>query len=287
MITTRNRLHDLQRTLQEIDQLDPPPDEIIICADGCTDGTPEFLAALPDIRLTVNTHGRGSIAARAAMIRKASSDIILSFDDDSYPVEKDFVQRARELFEKNPKLAVADFPQHSDEFPESLTQKDFGPSRPAATYINASAAIRRNVFVELGGTAEFFFHAYDEPDYSLRCIAAGWEVRFETSLHVRHHYSGAQRNEMRVHHFQARNELWSVVMRCPAPQVFAVGLFRAARQCDYARKRGLSWLLREPVWWVDFLKGLPECLAQRKPISWKYYRQWMELLRNPGAAPSP
>ncbi len=215
------------------------------------------------------------------MIRQSSCDVVLSFDDDSQPVETDFVQRARELFEKNPRLAVADFPQHSDEFPESLAQQDFGPSYYAATYVNASAAIRRSTFVELGGTAEFFKHAYDEPDYSLRCIAAGWQVRFETSLHVRHHYSGVLRNEMRVHHFHARNELWSVMLRCPAPWLIVVGLFRVARQFNFARTRGLSWMLKEPAWWMNFLSGLPECLSQRKPVPWKYYRLWMELLRNP------
>ncbi len=281
MITTHNRLRDLQRTLQVLGELNPQPDEMLICADACTDGTVEFLAALPNVRLTVNKVGRGSIASRASLIREASSDIILSFDDDSQPVETDFVRGARELFERNPMLAVADFPQRSDEYPESLTQEDFGPPRFAGTYINASAAIRRSVFLELGGTAEFFIHAYDEPDFSLRCIAAGWQVRYETSLHVRHYYSGVQRNELRTHHFHSRNELWSVMMRCPAPYVIGVALFRIARQFNHARKHGLSWLIREPVWWMSFLAGLPQCLAQRKPLPWKKYWAWMNLIRRP------
>jgi GT2 family glycosyltransferase len=282
VITTRNRLANLQQTLRAIARLDPQPDEILICADGCTDGTVEFVGALPGVRFTINKEGRGSIASRASMIRQASSDIILSFDDDSQPVETHFVQGVRDLFEKNPRLAVADFPQHSDEFPESLTQQDFGPSYFAGTYVNASAAIRRSAFMELGGTAEFFQHAYDEPDFSLRCIAAGWQVKYETSLHVRHYYSGVQRNELRVHHFQARNELWSVVLRCPAPWFIGVGLFRIARQFNYARKRGgLSWMLREPAWWLSFLSGVPTCLAQRTPVPWKYYRLWMQIIRSP------
>ena len=34
---------------------------------------------------------------------------------------------------------------------------------------------------------------------------------------IRHHYSGQARDEIRIHHRHARNELWSTVMRCPFP----------------------------------------------------------------------
>ena len=282
IIATRNRLGNLQQTLQVIRRLDPKPDEILVCADACTDGTAEFIGALPDVRLIVNKTGRGSIASRDFMIRQATSDVILSFDDDSQPIENDFVRKVRDLFENNPRLAVAAFPQLSDEFPDTLTRKDFGPSYFIGSYASSSAAIRRNAYLEVGGYAPLFYHVYEEPDFALRCTSAGWQVKYETLLHVRHHYSGLQRNEMRGHQFHARNELWSVIMRCPAPWFIGVGLFRIARQFDYARKRGgFSWMIREPAWWMSFLTGLPECLARRKPIPWKYYRSWMQLVQNP------
>ena len=43
-IATHNRRDDLTRTLREIARLDPQPAEIIVAADGCTDGTAEFVA---------------------------------------------------------------------------------------------------------------------------------------------------------------------------------------------------------------------------------------------------
>lgn len=281
VITTRDRLDNLRQTLQVLRQLDPPADEINICADGCTDGTVEFVRTLPGVRLIVNEVGRGSIASRDAMIRGTACDIILSFDDDSQPIERDFVKQVRALFENNPRLAVAAFPQLSDEFPDSLTRSDFGPSYFIGSYASSSATIRRDVYMAVGGYTPLFYHVYEEPDFSLRCVAAGWQVKFETSLHVRHYYSGLQRNEMRVHHFQARNEFWSVIVRCPAPYVFAVGLFRLVRQFNYACKRGLPWLVHEPSWWASCIRGLPACIASRKPLAWKSYRRWMKLVREP------
>lgn len=281
-IPTHNRRDDLQRTCAMLAGLMPPPDEILICADACADGTAEFIRqSHPECRLFVNRDSRGSIGSRDAMMRQASSDILLSLDDDSYPLESDAIERMRELFTQNPRLAIAEFPQRSDEQPATLSQPDFGPPHFIGTFSNASAAIRRRDFLKVGGYPVLFHHAYEEPDLALRCVAARLEVRFEPALTVRHHYTGVGRNEMRTHHFHARNELWSVMMRCPAPHLFSVAAFRLVRQLGYARKRGMPWLLREPVWWGRFLRGLPRALARREPIPWPRYRAWMELVRRP------
>ena len=281
-IATHNRRADLENTLAVLAHLDPPPAEVLITADGCTDGTVEWLRAqYPHHRLTVNAQARGSTGSRDAMFRAATSDIVLILDDDSHPIETDFLGRLPQLFESHPRAAVLTFPQRSDEFPGSLQATDFGPSYLAGTYVNCATAIRRAVFLELGGYPEEFRIAYDEPDFALRCVSAGWKVRYETSLTIRHHYSGVMRNEMRMHHTHARNELWSVWMRCPAPQLLAVALFRLARQFGYAWKRGLDWVAQEPRWWMAAIRGLPRCWSHRQPVPWPRYRAWMELVRRP------
>jgi GT2 family glycosyltransferase len=281
-IATHNRRSDLEKTCAVLCALLPQPDEVIVTADACTDGTEDFIREnYPQFLLLVNERALGSIGSRDRMIRGARGDIILSLDDDSHPIEMDFVARVCALFAQNPRLAVAAFPQRSDEFPKSLTTDNFGAPHITGTFSSSGAAIRRAVFLELGGYPVQFHHAYEEPDFSLRCTAAGYEVRCETSLHVRHHYSAAQRNEMRTHHFHARNELWSVMMRCPAPWLVGVGAFRLLRQLGYACARGPRWVAREPAWWLDFLAGLPQCLTQRKPVPWKLYRRWLMLLHEP------
>lgn len=281
-IATHNRREDLTRTLREIARLVPPPAEIIIAADGCRDGTPEFVAKeYPAIRLITHTEARGSISSRNEMAAVCTSDIFLSLDDDSYPIEADFISRVASLFDENPALAIASFPQRTDEFPATLTQSDFGGSHFTGTYANSGAAIRRAVFARLGGYPDFFRHAYEEPDFTLRCCAVGWQARHETSLTIRHHFTSVQRDEVRTHHRHARNELWSVLMRCPAAALFPVALFRAVRQAGYAASRGPKWVVREPQWWCQFLAGAARALAARHPLPWRKYRAWMELVRQP------
>ena len=281
-IATHNRRVELVRTLAALATLDPAPDEILIAADGCTDGTVEWLReSAPQVRLIVHDRPRGSIASRNELAAACGSEIFVSLDDDSYPLELDFVTRVRTLFAGNPRLAVASFPQRTDEHPETLTALDFGAAHFIGSYANSAAALRRSVFVELGGYPEFFFHAYEEPDFALRCVAAGWEVRYETAVTVRHHFTATERNEIRTHQRHARNELWSALLRCPAPQLLAVAAFRAARQFGYAWRRGLGWVVREPQWWLACLRGIPRCLAARAPLPWARYVAWMRLLRTP------
>jgi len=284
-IATHNRLEELQRTLVELRRLDPAPDEVLICADACSDGTEAFVREKhPECKLIVNSQSKGSIGSRDLLFREAKGDLILSLDDDSHPVERDFLRQIKAMFNATPELAVATFPQLSEEFPESLNQTNFGSPSWVGTFTSSGAVIRRSTFLALGGYPTFFHHGYEEPDFALRCIASGYKVRLETSLHVRHRYSKIERNEIRTHHFHARNELWSVLMRCPAPQFLAVALFRWVRQFGYACKRGPRWMASEPVWWSKCLIGIGRCLDERKPIPWEQYRQWMDLVRHPQKA---
>ena len=281
-ITTHNRRAELERTLAVVDRLVPPADELIVVADGCSDGTADFVRERhPRARLIVHEPGRGSVPSRNAMAAATGCDIFLSLDDDSHPIETDAVARIRGLFEKNLRLAVASFPQRTDEFPATLTAADFGPAHFAGSYANSGAAIRTSAFRELGGYPDFFFHAYEEPDFALRCAAAGWQVRFEPCVTVRHHFSALERNEIRTHQRHARNELWSVLLRCPMPQLLAIAPFRAWRQLAYACRRGWSWLWREPAWWLRCAAGLGRCLRGRAPLPWPRYRAWMALVRSP------
>ena len=281
-ITTRNRCLELERTLRQVAALDPPADEILVVADGCTDATPEIVRNIaPEARLIIHEQARGSIPSRNEMARICACDLFLSLDDDSYPLERDSMQRIAELFEERPQLAVVTFPQYSDEFPDSLTGSRLPAAALVGSYQNSGAVIRRATFLQLGGYPDFFFHAYEEPDFALRCFADGWEIRLEPALTVRHHYSVTERSEIRTHHRHARNELWSVLMRCPFPQLLGVAVFRAARQFCYAAQRGWRWALREPIWWMAFAAGIPRCLRSRAPISWASYLKWMQLARKP------
>ena len=220
-------MEDLKRTSRVLTQLDPPPQEILITADGCSDGTVAFVnLAMPNAKLIVNEPGRGSGASRDRMMREATGDLVLALDDDSYPEQLDCIARFVQIFERRPQLAVLHFPQRTDEYPETLAQPNFAPEHLTRSFANSGAVLRRSTYLQLPGFEPHFFHMYEEPDYALQCVAAGYEVLFSPVVTIRHHYSGQARDEIRIHHRHARNELWSTLLRCPFPFAIRMAAWR-------------------------------------------------------------
>src|SRR5262245_11936959 len=216
MITTKGRIVDLQRTCHVLRQLDPAPLEVLITIDGFTEGVHEAVKAeLQQARIIVNRIGLGSVASRDRMMREAQGDVVLALDDDSYPEQLDCISRIVPLFVQRPKLAVLHFPQRTDEYPETLAQRDFGSEQLTRSFANSGAVMRRSTYLQLPGFEPRFFHMYEEPDYALQCVAAGYDVLFSPMITIRHHYSRHARDEIRIHHRHARNELWGTLMRCP------------------------------------------------------------------------
>jgi GT2 family glycosyltransferase len=279
MITTRNRIDDLRRTCRALHQLDPPPLEVLITVDGCAEDVVEAVREElpPQARLFVNKIGLGSVASRDRMVREARGDLVLAMDDDSYPEQSNCIALITPFFEQRPKLAVLHFPQRTDEYPETIAQINFGSDHLTRSFSNSGAVLRRATYLELPGFEWRFYHMYEEPDYALQCVAAGYDVLFSPIVTIRHRYAGQARDEIGIHHRHARNEFWSTLMRCPFP--FAVGIagWRVFSQFRYARKRGWSWVIREPLWWGQALAGISYCLRRRRPVSWADYRRWLAL----------
>jgi GT2 family glycosyltransferase len=231
----------------------------------------------PEVRLIVNEQSMGSVASRHRMMQEAKGDLILALDDDSHPEKVDCIARLAGFFEKNPKLAIATFPQRTDEYPETLERRDFGQEMPVRSFANSGACLRVATYRSLPGFEPMFFHMYEEPDYALQCVAAGWKVRYIPQITIRHHWVGRERSEIRNHHRHARNEFWSTLMRCPMPYALMLCAYRLFSQARFAVKRGPSWVVQEPIWWWQAVCGLAGAWNKRKPVVWSGYRKWLNL----------
>jgi len=278
MITTTGRIVDLRRTCHVLQRLNPAPLELLVTIDGCKEDVREALETeLQQARVFVNQIGLGSVASRDRMMREARGDLVLALDDDSYPEQLDCITRIVPLFAQRLKLAVLYFPQRTDEYPETLAQADFGAEHLTRSFANSGAVLRRSTYLHLPGFESRFFHMYEEPDYALQCVAAGYDVLFSPMITIRHHYSPHGRDEIRIHHRHARNEFWSTLMRCPFPFAVGFAVWRVFSQFRYACKRGWSWVIREPGWWWQALAGIPYCARKRRAVSWGAYKRWLRL----------
>ena len=90
-------------SLEKIAACDPPPREILVHVD---DDNAEVKAALSEssVQVTpvVSELRIGPGGGRNRLLHEATSTYVASFDDDSYPTQKDYFQRAVDVMEQAP-----------------------------------------------------------------------------------------------------------------------------------------------------------------------------------------
>ena len=138
-----------------------------------------------------------------------------------------------------------------------------GWRRPSADGVRA---IRRDVFLALGGFREAIVHQGEEDDYCIRLLAAGYVVRVGRAPRI-HHRPSSTRDLDRMDTYGRRNELLWAYTYFPAPiaAVLMVGYpvkglilgLRVGR--PYAMVRGIRSGMRA-CW---------DLRRERRPLAWK------------------
>ena len=150
------------------------------------------------LRLTKN---RGAAAARNAGARAARAQILLFVDSDS-EAASDVVRWARRSL-ANPTYGAAIGAPHPRplnpggfrDFWALLKSECLPPDEEAGSFYPAIGAIRRDLFLRLGGfDSKFQGASVEDFEFSSRLKDAGVRTRFEPRLTVRFSYPGAARN---------------------------------------------------------------------------------------------
>lgn len=286
MIATRNRAGELAKTLAACQEQTWPHIEILVVDDASTDGTFELVRQrFPTVNVVRNPVNRGSIASRNDILRRARGQFILGLDDDSRLVEPDACARLVARMDSEPDLGIIALQPVGPEHPERLT--DAGRLRGewhVSSFAFCGVFIRRALLDRTDLLPELFFHAYDEPDLSLRAWDAGYRVLQWNDLLVYHEFSPLNRREQRMHHLHTRNEIASLWMRYPWHLVLPATAARLAAQARFAARRG--WLLREPLVWAEAIARLPSALFHRRPVSTRAVKIALALNRFQVADPA-
>src|SRR5262245_33120243 len=83
------------QTLQRIYGCLPRPIEVIVHVDGNQQGIASRIRdAFPEAQVLCSADRKGPGGARNELIGHATQELVASFDDDSYPLDCDYFQRA-------------------------------------------------------------------------------------------------------------------------------------------------------------------------------------------------
>ena len=194
VIPVRNGGNKFRRCLSSLSALAPAPREIIVVTDGDEDDSrhaaDEF--GFPVLRLP--TPG-GPARARNLGVAKSQGDILFFIDAD-VTIPRDAVDQVTTAFKNDPGLSAV-FGSYDDEPLETNFLSQYKnlfhhfvhqtAKEDASTFWGACGAIRREIFLEMGGFDEVYRHpSIEDIELGYRLKKAGHAIRILKGLKVKH-----------------------------------------------------------------------------------------------------
>jgi len=186
VIPTYQRTDQLLVALEKIYQCNPAPDEVVVHIDASDNVTRTALGNSPysTVKILQSNTQMGPGGGRNCAIASAKNELIASFDDDSYPIDKDYFLRLTQLFKNFPQAAVIGASVfHID---ETVTSAELSATW-VPDFIGCGCAYRKSAFEQTSGYVPLAVaYGMEEVDVALQIKDAGWKVLYSPWLRVFH-----------------------------------------------------------------------------------------------------
>lgn len=182
--------------------------EIIVVDNASIDDTTKSIQKThPDIVLVTKEKNNG-IAGWNEGFKVAKHKYLLVLDDDSC-IEAG-LEEAIDYLEKNTDIGILAL-NIVDELllgdPLLNPEEAWQDKEDIVGFIGCGALITKKLYQQIGGFAEWIYVYTHEFDYSIRCLNAGFNIRFFSAGVVVHRTSKANRSNKRMRMYTVRNEM--------------------------------------------------------------------------------
>ncbi|MBC7772129.1 MAG: glycosyltransferase family 2 protein [Pyrinomonadaceae bacterium] len=219
VIPTHNRPGELQRTLEAIGSLPRHSAEVII-VDNASSVPPSAPMSLSN-GLPVNLILRGTNEGAAArnhgvLASDPGSDWIVMLDDDSNPVDAEFIGALADQ-PGDVAAVAAEIMLSGGAGAESARSARESGGLPEV-FIGCGVAIRRDAFIDAGGYDSSFNYYAEEYDLAAKLLLAGQRVVLDRRFRVMHHKVSAGRDMNVILRRLVRNNGWVMQRYAPPHQ---------------------------------------------------------------------
>lgn len=275
IVTAYRRPEAVLRTLKILADCDPRPAEILVHVDGAEQACAAAIAgAFPGLAVMVSDTHVGPGGGRNRLVARAGHELVASFDDDSYPVDRDYFSRVAQVFDEYPAAWVVDaqvFHLHERLGPDTAT------ASWVADFSGGGCAYRRTRFLEVGGYVPLpTAYGMEEVDFGLRLHALGGRVLRSGRLRVLHHTDLGHHADPAVTAASIVNIALLAYLRYPW-SMWIVGAGQCANRIQWLLRHGRSRGV------LAGLSAIPETLARyrhhRQPLASRVVRSFLALRR--------
>ena len=187
LITTKNRLPDLEYTLQRIKHLIEREDVFcVICDDGSQDGTSDYIREhYPSTILHTNEQSRGYLYCRNKMLNETKADYAISLDDDAHFISAEPLESIATYFDENPNVGLLGFRVFwSKENPERTFSNEL-PLR-MKSFVGCGHVWNMKAWRTIPNYPEWFVFYGEEDFASYQLFKKNWEIHYLPEVLVHH-----------------------------------------------------------------------------------------------------
>jgi len=172
-------------TLEKILECDPRPSEIWVHIDQ-SDGVleREIYRRFPQVSLISSIGRLGPGGGRHTCLCRCNAEVAVSFDDDSYPVDRDFFGCVATLFESHPEATVIRATIWDRQQKEQLRGTSFVQT---SSFVGCGHAIRVTAYRQISGyVPRAIAYGIEETDVALQLFSEGHKIFQSADLRVFH-----------------------------------------------------------------------------------------------------
>jgi glycosyltransferase involved in cell wall biosynthesis len=217
VITTRNRKEDLRQSIAST-LSQTVPLKVLVMDDGSSDGTFELVRReFPGVQIDRLETSVGLIVQRNRAARLVETPIIVSIDDDAVFSTPNVMEATLREFD-HPRVGAVSIPVIDVNRSPNVRNKAPEAVSNYALYdfIGTAHALRRDIFLKLGGYREILVHQSEEEDYCIRMLNQGFLTKAGHSDPI-HHFESPRRSFTRMDYFGARNKVLYAWHNVPFP----------------------------------------------------------------------
>lgn len=269
VIATRNRVEELRGLLASA-AAQTVQSEVLVMDDGGSEAVARMLREeYPGARYHCLGVGKGPAFQRNRGIELASAPVVFPLDDDAVMPSPRTLEQTLAEFD-DPVVAAVGIPYVNVRVDSQVRQR--APSDEGIwvghAFVGAAHALRRDVFLALGGFREHFFYMGEEGDLGVRMLAAGYVVRMGRADPI-HHLESPRRNLAMADYCGRRNDVlfaWHNVPWAMLPLHLAATTVNGLRAAAGAQNPGR--MLRGLL---DGYLACVRCRRERHPVASSVY----------------